>query len=60
MLKITSFLESRFPSPSRPVYTPPANSANKLYDGTALKHQTNKIKKAFNLRKIIYNLTRHK
>ena len=59
MLKITSFLESRFPSPSRPVYTPPVNLANKPYDSTTIKHP-HKTKQIFNLRKIIYNLTKHK
>ena len=59
MLKITSFLESRFPSPSKHIYTPPANLPEQPCDSIVLKHQT-KIKQAFNLRKIIYNLTQHK
>lgn len=60
MLKITSFLESRFPSPLKPIYTPPANFDNKPYDNTVHLKKVNKPNIIFNLRKIIYNLTKHK
>jgi hypothetical protein len=57
---ISNLPVSTIMSPFQPIYTPPKNLDTKPYSSIVRLKKANKSNIIFNLRKIIYNLTKHK